>query len=177
MFRNDLAHSGIYASVGAPSLKSVKWTFHTHGEVISSPAIASGVVYVGSNDGTLYAIDQQSGTQKWKFPTAARITSSPAVADGLVYFSSYDGNFYAVDTATGKQRWKFRNAGEHRYAATHLHGSVPEGETMPDPFDFYLSSPAIWNSAVYLGSGDGNIYALDTATGALKWSSAYERNQ
>ncbi|HMD22103.1 MAG TPA: PQQ-binding-like beta-propeller repeat protein [Alloacidobacterium sp.] len=169
MFRNDLAHSGIYASAGAPSLKGVKWTFHTHGEVISSPAIVSGVVYVGSNDGSLYAIDQQSGTQKWKFPTAARIPSSPAVADSLVYFSSYDGNFYAVDTTTGKQRWKFRNAGERRYAATHLHGSVPEGETMPDPFDVYLSSPAIWNGAVYIGSGDGNIYALDAATGALKW--------
>jgi eukaryotic-like serine/threonine-protein kinase len=169
MFRNDLAHSGIYASAGAPKFNGVKWTFHTHGEVISSPAILNGVVYVGSNDGNLYAIDQQTGLQKWKFSTEARVTSSPAVADGLVYFSSYDGNFYAVDVASGKQRWKFRIAGERRYAGTHLHGSVPEGETMPDPFDFYLSSPAVWNSAVYFGSGDGNVYALDAASGSLKW--------
>jgi outer membrane protein assembly factor BamB len=40
---------------------------------------------------------------------------------------------------------------------------------MPDPFDCYLSSPAVWNGAVYFGSGDGNVYALDTATGTLKW--------
>jgi len=40
---------------------------------------------------------------------------------------------------------------------------------MPDPFDFYLSSPAVWNGAVYFGSGDGNVYALDAATGALRW--------
>jgi len=40
---------------------------------------------------------------------------------------------------------------------------------MPDPFDVYLSSPAVWNNAVYFGSGDGNVYALDAATGALKW--------
>jgi eukaryotic-like serine/threonine-protein kinase len=40
---------------------------------------------------------------------------------------------------------------------------------MPDPFDVYLTSPAIWSGAVYFGSGDGNIYALDAATGALKW--------
>lgn len=169
MFRNDLAHSGMYASIGVQAFHGVKWSFHTDGEVISSPAIVDEVVYVGSNDGNLYAIDQQTGAQKWKFQTGARVTSSPAVANGLVYFGSYDGNFYAVDAASGKQRWKFRNAGERRYAATHLHGAVPAGETMPDPFDFYLSSPAVWNGAVYFGSGDGNVYALDAATGALKW--------
>ncbi|QNI30803.1 PQQ-binding-like beta-propeller repeat protein [Alloacidobacterium dinghuense] len=169
LFRNDLAHSGIYASSGAPKLNNIKWTFHTHDEVISSPAIVNGVVYIGSNDGNLYAIDQQTGSQKWKFQTGARVPSSPAVANGLVYFGSYDGNFYAIDTTTGKPQWKFRNAGERRYAATHLHGSVPEGETMPDPFDVYLSSPSIWNNTVYFGSGDGNIYALDAATGVLKW--------
>ncbi len=169
MFRGDLGHSGIYEGAGVPKLNGVKWTFHTHGEVISSPAIVDGVVYIGSNDGNLYAIDQQTGSQKWSFSTEARITSSPAVANGLVYFSSYDGNFYAVETTSGRLRWKFRNAGERRYAATHLHGSFPAGETMPDPFDIYLSSPAVWNGAIYFGSGDGNIYSLDAAAGSLRW--------
>ena len=168
MFRNDLAHTGVY-SAGVPQLHGVKWTFRTHDEIVSSPAIVNGVVYVGSNDGNLYAIDRQTGTQKWKFTTESRVNSSPAVANGLVYFGSYDGNFYAVSADTGKLQWKFRNAGERRYAATHLHGSLPAGETMPDPFDVYLSSPAVWNGAVYFGSGDGNVYALDAATGSLKW--------
>jgi outer membrane protein assembly factor BamB len=168
MFRNDPAHSGTYAG-GLSKLHGVKWSFHTHGEVTSSPAIVQGIVYVGSNDGNLYAIDRQTGVEKWKFPTEARIASSPAVANGLVYFSSYDGNFYAVNTANGKQQWKFSIPGERRYAATHLHGSLPAGETMPDPFDVYLSSPTIWSGAVYFGSGDGNIYALDAITGSLKW--------
>jgi len=169
MFRNNLAHSGIYAAEGVPKLKGVKWTFHTHGEVVSSPAIVEGVVYIGSNDGNLYALDQQTGTKKWAFRTEARVASSPAVDHGLVYFGSYDGNFYAVDAATGKLRWKFSNAGERRYAATHLHGSLPQGETMPDPFDVYLSSPAVSNNVVYFGSGDGNVYALDATTGTMKW--------
>jgi outer membrane protein assembly factor BamB len=169
MFRSNLAHSGIYAGVGVSRLKGVKWTFHTHGEVISSPAIVGDAVYFGSNDGNLYSIDRETGSLKWTFVTEARITSSPAVSNGLVFFSSYDGNFYAVATATGKLQWKFRNAGERRYAATHLHGSLPAGETMPDPFDFYLSSPGVWNGSVYFGSGDGNIYSLDSATGALRW--------
>jgi outer membrane protein assembly factor BamB len=169
MFRNDLVHSGVYAAPGVLRLHGVKWTFHTGGEVTSSPAIVNGVVYVGSNDGKLYAIDQQTGSEKWHFTTQARIPSSPAVANGLVYFGSYDGNFYAVNLATGKLQWKFSNTGERRYAATHLHGSLPVGETMPDPFDVYLSSPAVWNGAVYFGSGDGNVYSLDAVSGALQW--------
>jgi len=169
MFRNNAAHSGTYDAAGAPKFNAVKWTFHTHGEVVSSPAIAGGAVYVGSNDGILYAIDEQTGAAKWKFPTEARVSSSPAVDHGLVYFGSYDGNFYAVDAGTGKLRWKFANPGERRYAATHLHGSLPAGETMPDPFDVYLSSPVVFGGRVYFGSGDGSVYSLDAATGALKW--------
>jgi outer membrane protein assembly factor BamB len=169
MFRNGPDHSGIYEGGGLQALKGVKWAFRTKGEVVSSPAIVNGVVYVGSNDGSLYAIGQETGAEKWKFATGARVCSSPAVSNGVVYFGSYDGNFYAVDAATGKLRWKFRNAGERRYAATHLHGAVPEGETMPDPFDVYLSSPVVWSGAVYFGSGDGNVYSLDAATGSLKW--------
>jgi len=102
MFRGDLSHSGIYGAVGVPKLKGVKWSFHTHGEVISSPAIADGVVYVGSNDGNLYAIDQRTGLKKWSYATDARITSSPAIANGIVYCSSYDGSFFAVDAESGK---------------------------------------------------------------------------
>ena len=169
MFRNDLTHSGISSSSGLSTFTAVKWTFHTHGEINSTPAIVDGVVYVGSNDGHLYAIDQQTGTQKWAFATEARIPSSPAVDHGLVYFGSYDGNFYAVDTATGKLRWKFATPGEHRFTASHLHGVFPAGESMPDPFDVYLSSPAVFNGLVYFGSGDGNVYALDAGSGALKW--------
>ncbi len=169
MFRNDLAHSGIYAAPGVPVLHRVKWTFHTGGAVVSSPAISNGVVYVGSNDGRLYAIDEESGMQKWSFETGSRVPSSPAVADGVVFFGSYDGNFYAVDAATGKLRWKFADPGERRFTATHLHGSLPAGEAMPDPFDVYLSSPAVWNGMVYFGSGDGNVYALEAGTGSLRW--------
>lgn len=168
MFRNDAAHSGVYAGE-VPAFHRVKWTFHAQGEFISSPAIVHGVVYIGCNDGKLYAIDQQAGTLKWSFAAGSRIPSSPAVADGLVYFASYDGNFYAVDAETGKLRWKSADPGERRFAAMHLHGSQPVGETMPDPFDVYLSSPVVWDRAVFFGGGGGNVYSLDARTGVLNW--------
>jgi outer membrane protein assembly factor BamB len=169
MFRADPSHSGIFAGAGLRQFHGVRWSFHTNGEVVSSPAIVGGIVYVGSNDGSLYAIDEASGKLRWKFETGSAIPSSPAVAKGLVYFASYDGNFYAVNAMSGKLRWKFADPGERRYSATHLHGMLPAGETMPDPFDVYLSSPVVLNGMAYFGSGDGNVYAISTKSGALQW--------
>ena len=169
MFRGDPQHSGIYNAAGVPKYSQVKWKFHTNGEVISSPAVVGDTLYVGSGDHNLYAINLEAGTLKWKFKTESRVTSSPAVAGGVVYFGSYDGNFYAVEAATGKLKWKFPTQGERRYAGKHLHGAMPAGETMPDPFDFYLSSPAIEKGVVYFGSGDGAVYALDAGSGDVKW--------
>ena len=93
MFRGNPQHSGVYDAAGVPQFTAVKWKFHTDGKVISSPAVANDMVYVGSTDHNLYAIDQETGTQKWKFESKARITSSPAVFGGRVFFGSYDGMF------------------------------------------------------------------------------------
>jgi len=169
MFRGNPQHSGIYEAAGVPKFSRVKWKFHTGGRVFSSPAVSNGTLYAGSTDGNLYALDLEAGSQKWKFATGARVTSSPAVAGGVVYFESYDGNFYAVDAASGQLKWKFQTGGERRFTAKHLHGGLPAAESVPDPFDFYLSSAVVWNGAVYFGSGDGNIYALNAASGTLKW--------
>lgn len=169
MFRGNLQHSGVYNAPGVPRLNGVKWSFRTAGHVISSPAVVEGVVYVGSTDGNLYAIEAASGALKWKFATTSWVVSSPAVASGVVYFDSYDSNFYALDAVTGLLKWKFQTGGEKRYAGRHLHHLEPYAETMPDPWDFYLSSPSVWNGAVYFGSGDGNIYALKADSGELKW--------
>jgi outer membrane protein assembly factor BamB len=169
MFRGDLQHTGAYDGRGVPDLHGVRWKFRTNGQVYSSPAVVDGLAIVGSTDGNLYAIDADSGTAKWKFQTKARITSSPAVNAGVAYFESYDSNFYAVEVATGALKWKFATNGEKRFSAPHMHGMLPASEPVPDPFDFYLSSPAVANGAVYFGSGDGNVYALEAATGSLKW--------
>lgn len=108
MFRGNLAHTGVYDDAGVPKFNTVKWKFQTGGRVISSPAVVNGVAYVGSTDGSLYAIDAASGTLKWKFPTKVWITSSSAVASGLVYFESYDSNFYALDASTASSSGSFR---------------------------------------------------------------------
>jgi outer membrane protein assembly factor BamB len=169
MFRGDLQHTGVYPGPAVPQFTKIKWQFRTNAQVLSSPAISGGALFVGSSDHNLYALDAATGALRWKFKTEGRITSSPAISAGVVYFGSFDSTFYAVDATTGQLKWKFKTAGERRFAATHLHGAEPAAETMPDPFDFYLSSPVVANGTVYFGSGDRNIYALNAATGSLKW--------
>lgn len=169
MFRGNLEHTGVYDADGVRQFTKIKWKFNAGARVLSSPAIANGTVYVGGLTHQLFAIDQETGALKWKFGTGSAVTSSPAVSGGLVYFGSFDGFFYAVDTATGQLKWKFETRGERRYAFRGVHGLHPSGEVMPDPWDFYLSSPAVAGGMVFFGSGDGHVYALDAATGALKW--------
>jgi outer membrane protein assembly factor BamB len=172
MFRGGPAHGGVYSAPGVADAPKIKWKFKTGGAVRSSPAVAGGVAYFGSNDGYLYAVSVETGALKWRFKTGSRVASSPAVQAGAVLFESYDGNLYALDAVSGAVRWKFKTAGERRFAADGIHGAAPSGETMPDPFDFYLSSPAVSGGKVYFGSGDGHVYALDAASGALAWSFA-----
>jgi outer membrane protein assembly factor BamB len=169
MFRGDARHSGLTRAAGVPKLNGVKWKFKTNGWVVSSPTAADGTLYFGSTDHYVYAVDAVSGAQKWKAKTGGRVVSSAAVSNGRVYIESYDGHLYALDARTGAEHWKFKTAGERRFTAKHLHGSEPAAEMMADPFDFYLSSPVVANGVIYFGSGDGNIYALDAASGTLEW--------
>src|SRR5262249_8678731 len=107
MFRGNAAHTGVYDASGPRELKGIKWKFATGGKVLSSPVADKGVLYFGSDDRNLYAVDAETGVQKWKYATFGPVASTPAVADGVVYFLSYDGKFYAIDAATGKTKWKF----------------------------------------------------------------------
>jgi hypothetical protein len=94
------AHRGPCVGAGR-AIQQDQMEFPTGGRVISSRALANGMVYFGRADGNLYALDLQSGAQEWKFPTEVRVTSSPAADHGIVYCGSYSGNFYALDGATG----------------------------------------------------------------------------
>jgi outer membrane protein assembly factor BamB len=72
------------------------WRFEANHEIYGSPIVVDGVVYFGSDDGSLYALDVASGEELWHYETGGFVGSSPAVANGTVFFGSYDGIVYAV---------------------------------------------------------------------------------
>jgi outer membrane protein assembly factor BamB len=120
---------------------------------LSSPVVADGVVFFGSGDGNVYALDARTGTLRWKVQTGDVVHASPALADGVVYIGSWDSYFYAIDAASGTVKWKF-HSGEDPV----IHNQVG-----------FQSSAAVVNGIVYVGCRDSNLYALDAVTGAEKW--------
>jgi outer membrane protein assembly factor BamB len=73
--------------------------------VWSSPAVADGVVYVGSSGQNVYAINAGTGAWLWTTATGGAIDSSPTVANGVVYIGSGDHDLYALNAATGAVVW------------------------------------------------------------------------
>lgn len=120
---------------------------------LSSPVVADGVVYFGSGDGYLYALNAATGDLHWKFKTGDVVHASPAYVSGVVFVGSWDSYFYAVDAKTGKEKWRF-HGGEDPL----IHNQVG-----------FQSSPAVIDGTVYTGCRDAQVYALDAATGKEKW--------
>jgi glucose dehydrogenase len=164
------------------------WRFSTGlgPSAYSSPAVAAGVVYVGSSDNKVYALDAATGAKKWEFLTGNDVSSSPAVANGVVYVGSNDNKVYALDAATGALKWSFLTGGAVFSSPAVAAGVVYVGSTDNKVYALdaatgakkwefltggvFYSSPAVANGVVYVGSVDNKVYALDASTGALKWS-------
>ena len=168
-FHGNNARTGVYQATGPKQSGSVKWIFKAGGPIVTSPAIADGVVYIASLDGHLYAVDQETGKEKWNFKSRMPIASSPALSGDSLYFVSSAGALAALDTATGKPKWVFAIEYERKFEAKNLHGYPSPAQTIPDAWDIFTSSPAVSDGKVYFGSGDGNVYAVDATTGLLQW--------
>jgi len=168
-FKRDTNHSGVFLGQNIVIHPSVKWKFKTDGRVFSSPIANRGTIYVGADDGNLYALNMKNGSLIWKFFTRGRVRSTPAFYNNTIFFSSYDGIFYAVDALTGTKKWTFKTAGEGQYKAPGIHGLLPANQLITDDWDIYQSSPAIAHGHIYFGSGNGNVYALDATNGEELW--------
>ena len=171
-FHGNVERTGAYEEPGPTRFGGVKWAFKAGGAIVTSPAVADGVVYIGSLDGHLYAVEQDTGKEKWNFKSSRPIASSPAVDGGTLYFVSSAGALVAIDTATGKPKWVFAAEFERKFEAKGLHGYPSAAQTIPDAWDIFTSSPAVAGGKVFFGSGDGGVYAVDAETGLLQWKFA-----
>ena len=70
------------------------WSFTTRARVESSPAIAGGRVFVGSNDGRFYVLNLNTGAKVWEFNAGGALSASPAIANGRIVIGSQDGRLY-----------------------------------------------------------------------------------
>ena len=120
-----------------------KWEkpFETGDKIWATPAIDGDILYIGSFDKKLYALNANDGKEKWQFDTEGAIVSTPLIYDGAVYFGSFDRYFYALNVSDGGLKWKF----------------------MAD--NWFWAKPVIHNGVVYVSNLDGKVYALDAESG------------
>jgi len=144
MFHHDVLHTGYSASNG-PVTNNTLWKTILTGGVKSSAAIVDGVVYVGSDDGNVYAFNASTGTKIWNYTTGGSVVSSPTVVDGVVYVGSLDRDIYALNASTGAKIWNY-----------HTNGAV-------------YSSPSVADGVVYVGSDDRYLHSINATTGTRIW--------
>ncbi|HKZ73757.1 MAG TPA: PQQ-binding-like beta-propeller repeat protein, partial [Steroidobacteraceae bacterium] len=80
-----------------------------------------GRVYVGARDGSVHALDAETGGPLWRFATGDLVMATPAVRGELVLVGSFDKHVYALDARTGALRWK-----------RHMQGVVPADIVVAD---------------------------------------------
>lgn len=167
---------------------SLKWKYLTAGNVVSSPAVAAdGTVYVGSRDANVYALGAD-GTLRWKYDTRDTVETAPALApDGTLYITSTGGRLHAFNR-DGTEKWRYPAASLagldaiYSSPAVRADGSIVFGSSnnaiyavRPDgtllwrtPIgDWSDSSPLVTADAVYIGSADKKLYALNSTAGPL----------
>lgn len=133
--------------------QNLEWTFETEGSFHSTPVMEGEVLYVGSGDKNIYALHKTTGKKLWSFEGDGAIYSDVGLGDNIVTFGNDTGSLYGLDKSSGKLVWKFNSKGEKKL----------------DLWDYYLSSPVVYNSLVYWGSSDGHIYAIKIETGEVAW--------
>jgi outer membrane protein assembly factor BamB len=148
------------------------------------------VVYIGSEDGRLFAVDAANGSERWRFEDGdpSERTTTPTVGGDTVYFAQA-GVLYARDAATGGERWR-NDLGDGARAPAYSAGVVYTGGTDGLVYaidaasgdvrwtfatgDQILATPIVADGVVYAASFDHILYALDAASGDELWRFAIE---
>ena len=144
LFHHDLAHTG-GSNSKAPNSNATLWNYTTSGDV-NDPAVVNGVVFIGSYDDKVYALNAKNGSLIWSYTTGGYVDTSPAVSDGIVFVNSNDNKTFALNATNGALIWSY---------------------TTKRHID---SAPAVAGGVVFTGSGDRNVYALNAKNGNLIWN-------
>jgi serine/threonine protein kinase len=121
------------------------WTFECEDEIRGTPLVYDGLVFVGSYDHNVYAVDASTGELVWKYPTEGGIVTRPAAFDNNIFITSEDQRLHVVSARSGKIVWSYYANGRIR------------------------SSPRISDGHVFFGSDDNRLHAVNISSGRAAW--------
>jgi len=123
----------------------IEWRYDSGGRFTAVPTCADGRIYQPSNDGIIFVVDAEDGTELYRVSTDGPVNNAVSVYD-RVYGADVLGNVYCFEPENGEVVWK---------------------NTLDGPV---WTSPAVGNKLLYVGHSGGELVALDLATGRIKWS-------
>ena len=177
---------------------SVAWELATRGGISAAPAVHLGLLYVGDDQGNVYAVNaftrdamwpmKEEGKEEHVFGVAGAIRADLKADDYGVYIASMDSKLYCLQRATGKIRWQYysgqplHDSPEVTATSVYQHvdgvGLVALDKTKGDPVRkprwtvpsavHFLSEDAKY---AYLQQADHSVIAVDLATGEPRYSS------
>jgi len=186
MYRGNPAQTG-FTTNHVPERPVFLWTFKTGGAVRSSAVAQDGVVIVGSNDHSVYALSVRHGEKRWTFRTEGEVEAPPTIHGGRVYVGSTDGNLYALNFTDGTLVWAYET-GDRILGAANVWGDHGEIRVLIGSYDYALhcldgktgiqlwqietenyvnGSAAIVGSQAVFGACDGLIRVVEILTGEV----------
>jgi len=192
-FRGNMERTGYYPDpVGCPS-GAPAWKISLGCEIISSPVVQEGILYIGARDSCVYAIDCASGIVRWKFKTGGWVDATPLVFGDRLIVGSRDSTVYVLDKNTGHVFGRMIAGTQLSSPLITAGGMVLAGVGLPkggmaayqvDGFQpqrtasqwsvslpqYTYSSPAIRGQAVVIGATDGRLYGIDAGVKDTIWS-------
>jgi outer membrane protein assembly factor BamB len=161
------------------------WRFEA-GVIETSPLLVGKLLYFGSWDKKMYAVDIDTHKVVWSFTTGDEVKGAPAYSDGTLYFASYDSKVYAVNARSGKLLWSGSGTANFYATPTVAYGRVYIGNTDGRVYAFgadsghllwakatggyVYSSAGVWHRKVFVGSFSKRFFALDAGSGDVVWS-------
>jgi outer membrane protein assembly factor BamB len=126
----------------------VKWRYS--GDVLGMasgcPVIGTKAVFFAAYDGSVRAVDINTGEELWKFKTRGQINGSPVVENDVIYFVNSNKKLFAINANSGKEIWRFTTK------------------------DVVYRSLAVENGTVLLVDEGKEFYGIDSLSGKVKWS-------
>ncbi len=139
----------------------------------SQPAIAYGAVYVGSQDGTVYALDLATGCVRWSYRASAEVRTAIVLAgrddragEHRLFFGDVIGHLYSLDALTGKPLWRVK-VDEHPNATLTATPTLYAGVLYVPISSLEVTTAADPKYACC--TFRGSVVALDAASGAIHW--------
>jgi outer membrane protein assembly factor BamB len=185
LFRGNPQRNGVYNYPAIRQQPEVKWQTKVSSTWLMPPLLADGILYTGSGDGVLYALDAETGELVWSKEGFGQLESTGAAAGDVIITAGYNQQVKALNRMTGDEHWSYMTeygvqaaplivrdrvyiATDHRVYVLDLKSGQLIWKVSTGTEGAYMGAPAYEDGVIYT-TGGKLLLALDAETGNELW--------